>query len=112
MFYRMVVQAILLYGSETWVLLASMTNRIEGMHTEFLQMITGERSRKLGDGKWETPGEEVIREAVGIHLDRIYIERRQATVSKWVALHPLFELCTRETGYEGGGRRKKLWWRQ
>ena len=27
-FYRVVVQAILLYGSETWVLLASMVKRI------------------------------------------------------------------------------------
>ena len=40
-FYRAVVQAILLYGSETWVLLASMEKQIEGTHTDFLQMITG-----------------------------------------------------------------------
>ena len=31
-----VVQAILLYRSETWVLLESMAKMIEGMHTEFL----------------------------------------------------------------------------
>ena len=35
-FYRAVMQAILLYGSETWVLLASMAKRIEATHTEFL----------------------------------------------------------------------------
>ena len=35
-FYRAVVQAIILNGSETWVLLASMAKRIEGAHTEFL----------------------------------------------------------------------------
>ena len=32
-FYRAVVQAILLYGSETRVLSASMAKRIEGTHT-------------------------------------------------------------------------------
>ena len=32
----------------------------------------------------------------------IYIEQRQATVAQWVALRPLFEVCARETGYEGG----------
>ena len=44
-FYRAVVKAILLYGSETWVLLASMTNNIEGTHTEFLRMIMEKRSK-------------------------------------------------------------------
>ena len=72
-FYRMVVQAILLYGSETWVLSASMENRVEGTHTEFLRLITGKRSRRLGDGTWETPGAEGVREAAGTQLERIYI---------------------------------------
>ena len=73
-FYRAVVQAILLYGSETWVLSASMEKRTEGTHTEFLRMITGKRVKQLGDGTWETPGAEGIREAAGTQLDRIYID--------------------------------------
>ena len=47
------MQAILLYGSETWVLLASMEKRIEGTHTELLRMITGKRAKQSGDGTWE-----------------------------------------------------------
>ena len=79
-FYREVVQAILLYGSETWVLLASMAKRIEGTHTEFLQMITGKRAKHLEDGTWETPGVEGIQEASGNQPSRVYIERRKATM--------------------------------
>ena len=89
-----------------------MANRIERTHTELLQMITGKRAKQLVDGTWETPGAEVIREAAGTQLDRIYIERRQANVAQWVALRPLFEVCAREKGYKGGGRRRKAWWRQ
>ena len=48
-FYRAVVQAIILYGSETWVLSASMAKRIEGTHMESLQMMTGKRAKQLGD---------------------------------------------------------------
>ena len=33
-----------------------------------------------------------------------YIGRRQETVAQWVALRPLFEVCTREKGYEGVGK--------
>ena len=57
-FYRAVVQVILLYASETWVLLASIAKRIEGMHTEVMRIITGKRANILGDGTWETPGAE------------------------------------------------------
>ena len=32
-FYRAMVKAIILYGSEKWVLPSSMANRIEGTHT-------------------------------------------------------------------------------
>ena len=34
-FYRLVVQTILLYGSETWVILAAREKTVEGIHTEF-----------------------------------------------------------------------------
>ena len=35
-FYRGVVQKILLYGLETWVLLAATERKVEGIYTEFL----------------------------------------------------------------------------
>ena len=101
-----------MYGSEMLVLSASIAKRIEGMHTEFLRMIMGKKSKQLGYGTWDTPGTEVIDEKLVTQLDRIYIEQRQETVAQWVALHPLFEVCARETGYEGGGRRRKVWWCQ
>ena len=41
-----------------------------------------------------------------------YIERRQAIVAEGVASRPILEVCDRDTGYEGGGRRQEPWWRQ
>ena len=111
-FYRAVVQESLFYGLEMWVLLESMAKRIEGIHTEFLRMITGKKSKQLGDGTWDSPRTEVIRKKAVTQLARIYIERRQETVAQWVALHPLFEVCARETWYEGGGLSRKVWWFQ
>ena len=52
-FYRAVVQVIIFYGSEIWVLLASMAKRIEGTHMEFLKYITGKRPKQLVDGTQE-----------------------------------------------------------
>ena len=45
-------------------------------------MITGKRVKQLVDGTWETLGEEGIQEVSGTQSDRIYIERRQATVAQ------------------------------
>ena len=76
-----------------------MVKRLERTHTEFLRLITGKRARRLGDRAWDTPGEEVVREAKGTQSSRTCIERRQVTVAQWVVLHTLFEVCAREKGY-------------
>ena len=39
-----------------------------------------------------------------------YIDKRQATVAELVALCPILEVCDKETGYEGEGRRREPWW--
>ena len=38
-----------------------------------------------------------------------YIKRSQAKVAEWVDLRPVFEVCVKETGFEGGGRERKQW---
>ena len=38
-FYRAVVQAVLLFGAETWFLTAEMLQKIEGVHVGFLQQV-------------------------------------------------------------------------
>ena len=40
------------------------------------------------------------------------IDSRQATVAELVSLRPILEVCNRDTGYNGGGRRRVPWWRQ
>ena len=41
-----------------------------------------------------------------------YLDRRQATGAEWVDLQPIFDVCTREMVYEGGGKLWVPWWRQ
>ena len=36
-FYHAVLQVVLLFGAETWVLLAPMAQRLEGVHVGFLK---------------------------------------------------------------------------
>ena len=98
-FYCAVVQVVLLFGAETWVLSAPMAKKLEGVHVGFLRQVT-----RLKDGSWQKVAlDKVLREG-GTQPLQTYIGRRQATVAEWVALRPIFEVCAKETGYEGGGR--------
>ena len=53
----------------------------------------------------------VTKEA-GVQTLGTYIDRRKETVVDWVILRLLLEVCDREMGYEGGGRRHELLCRQ
>ena len=50
MFYRAVVQAVLILEAETWVLLEAMSRKLEGLHVGFLRQITGQRAVRWKDG--------------------------------------------------------------
>ena len=52
-FYHAVVQAVLLFGSETWVLTAAMIQKLEGFHVSFLRQVTGMKGRRLRDEAWK-----------------------------------------------------------
>ena len=46
------VQAVLLYGAETWVLLEVMSRKLEGVHVVFLRPLTGQKSTQQEDRTW------------------------------------------------------------
>ena len=41
-----------------------------------------------------------------------YIDKRQERLAEWVELRKILDICYREKGYKGGGRRREKWWRQ
>ena len=59
-FYREVVQAVLLFRSETWVLSAAMAKRLEGFHVGFLRQVTGNTAWRNWDGTWKREEAESV----------------------------------------------------
>ena len=43
------VQAVLLFGLETWVLLAAMSKNLEGVHVGLLRQVTGKKAIRKND---------------------------------------------------------------
>ena len=111
-FYGALVQAVLFFGAEMWVLSAPMAQSLEGVHVGFLRKAKKLKAERLRERLcWKAASKKVLQGAETQPI-QTYLDRRQATVSEWVALRPIFNVCARETGYEGGGNLRVPWQRQ
>ena len=52
MFYKVVLQAVLMYGSEIWVITEAMMKVMEGFHYSITQRISGNTEWKVGEEGW------------------------------------------------------------
>ena len=97
-FYHALVQVVLLFGSEIWVLTAAMLHKIEGFHISFLRKVTGMKAQRLGDKTWQQEGVEKVLQAAWTKPLQDYTNMRQARVVEWVDLQTIFKVCANNTG--------------
>ena len=81
MLYNAVVQLVLLYRSESWVVTGSMIEVLEGFHHWAARRITGMTVRRTTSGGWKWPLVAEALETSGIWTIKEYIKRRQDTVA-------------------------------
>ena len=97
--YQAIIQSVLFFGAETWVLSEVMSRKLEGAHVGLLRRIMKQRSVQQKDGIWrQVEAETVIENTVTQPLGT-YIDRSQATVAEWVVLCPILDVCGKETVY-------------
>ena len=110
MFYVAVVQAVLLYGSETWTLGAATLRLLEGFQLRAAYRMARENRPLRGqDGKWTYPQTADVLAEVGLRPVAEYIRRRRDTIAAWVVDRPLFREC-REGTRQRGTTHHHLWW--
>ncbi len=111
MFYKATVQAVLLYGSETWSLLPSSLKGLEGFHIQAAWQMSGLRPEKKPNGSWTYPCTKEVLKAAGLETISHYMDVRRQTVANFIVNQPIFELCA------GAVRKRGLpvrpfWWDQ
>jgi hypothetical protein len=109
-FYKAVVQSVLLFGSESWVMSPAIYKALDGFHHRVARRIAGMLPR-LTDGDWVTPPVGPALEAAGLRSFCEYVEARQRHVVEYVAQRPIMELCRAARGIRGS-HLGKLWWQQ
>ena len=66
MMYKAVVQTVLLYGRESWVVTNEMLKVLVGFHHRFYRQITGMTNHQVREGGWEWSSAEETLEAAAL----------------------------------------------
>ena len=74
MFYKATMQAMLLYGSETWSLSPLSMKCLEGFHIRTMWPMSGKRPERNKDGSWMYPRSEDGLKAVGLKSIAHYMD--------------------------------------
>jgi hypothetical protein len=112
MFYKAVVQSVLLYGSKMWNLSQAMLAWLEGFHIHAAyRMAWVHKPCKGLFGKWVYPSTKDVLKECGLHLVKDYIDTSCSTIAMYVVNQPLFLDCNK-----GKQRQRSMphqwWWEQ
>ena len=80
-FYRVVVQAVLIFGLETLMFMAAMLQKLEGVHVVFLRQVMDMNSQRLGGNTWIKEGADRLLQSAGTKPLWEYINKKKATVA-------------------------------
>ncbi len=111
-FYKAIVQSVLLYGSETWVLSSALMARLEGFHIcAAYRMATEHVPRRGPNLQWVYPYSAVALEECGMHTIQHYIDVRRETIAKYVVGRSILAEC-QGADQRRGSVPRRWWWEQ
>ena len=109
--FKAVVQQVLIFGVETWVVTPRMERALNSFMHGAARRITGRQPRRGWDGKWFYPSLEGGVKEAGFNDVWTSINIRQNTIAQYIAMRPLMYLC--EGAIQIGGVRVAMrWWYQ
>ena len=113
MFYKAVVQAVLLFGSETWVLTPSAMKVLAGfqIRSAWRMARVNKPSKDPQTGVWELPSASLLLEEVWLYTIDHYVQVRWQHIAAYIVDRPIFEFCVGE-GRRRGTSPRTFWWEQ
>ena len=113
MFYKAIVQTVLLYGSETWVLTSSMLKVLEGFHNRVARRIAGKMPYYVPtEDRWVYPPTGEALEIAGLYPIQAYLDGRRNRLADYVATRPIRQLYQEVEQPTGGPPNRRWWWDQ
>ena len=112
-FYMAIIQAILLYGAESWALTRGHLRKLNSFHLRSVRYMTGKHIRKRENDSWEYPNHEDLLTECRLKEIGHYIEQRRNTLGQYLRTHKI-ELMheANRTRTPSRNIKKNLWWNQ
>ena len=82
-FYMAVVQAVLLYGSESWTITLRDMEAPEHFHKKAIRYMAGEHIQNDGLGEWQYPYHWKLYRLRGFKPINFYIQKRRGTLRQY-----------------------------
>jgi hypothetical protein len=108
-FYKVIVQTILLYGAESWVINKKVRDKLRNFHNRCARFITGRYITKEND-TWIFPETTKTLQLAGLLTVDEYINNRKGTVLGYVKSTEIFKKC-KEAETEFKSDNKMEWWK-
>jgi hypothetical protein len=93
MFYTATIQAVLLFGSEPWMLSPLSLTCLEGFHVWAEHHIVSKIPTRNLDGMWRYPSSKDVLKVVGLRTINHYIGVCWETITRFIRDQPLRALC-------------------
>jgi hypothetical protein len=111
-FYQAIIQAILLYGSESWVISRTAMVRLERFHTRAAYRIAKKNKPKSGPNReWMYLRSEDVLKECGMKMMEEYIVICRQTIAVYLATRPILDEC-RQGEQKRGAIPCRWWWVQ
>jgi hypothetical protein len=108
-FYRTIIQSVLLFGSETWTLTQRQMQLIASFHNQCARSITRRWNRQDEDGEWHCPDmKETMRLAFLLPIQD-YISSRKRNYKPYAANRAIYRKC-RRAARNPSTSHKVVWW--
>ena len=112
-FYLAIIQAVLLYGADSWTITDQNLRLLRGFHWRAIRYMTGQHIRKERNGTWTIPDHTRLLKKCHLFPIEVYIERRRGTLRRSLEQHRNTLLTTAQTiTYHCRAVNSILWWRQ
>ena len=110
-FFKAVIQAVMLFRAETWVVTYRMGKALGRFHTQVTRRLMVQLPHRTTDGKWRYTLAAASREEAGFLTMEEYVRHRQNTVVQYIATRSLLDLC--EGSERAPGAQVSMrWWEQ
>ena len=93
LFFKAVIQVVLIFGPETWVVTPCMGKALGGFQTQVTRQLTVHIPRRTMDRKWRYNFAAAAREAAGLLMMEEYIRRCYNMVARYISKQSLLDLC-------------------